>query len=125
MRMTVSLTPGLCPLVSGCGGADDLRSPHRDDVHSVPGDWFLVIDDTLIPCHGRKGRSRLSGEHLPTPYQMFQQSGLQNLFAGRACHIRVATQVCRFVKAPGSKRTLSPHQEDLSPRQNFHPSSEC
>jgi hypothetical protein len=54
---------------------------------------------------GQNGRPRLRGERLPTPQEMLQQKGLGRLtlklFAGRAYHLRVATQVCQFYKAPG------------------------
>lgn len=54
---------------------------------------------------GQNGRPRVRGARLPTPRQMLQPKGLKRLklklFAGRAYHLRVATQVCRFFKAPG------------------------
>lgn len=54
---------------------------------------------------GQPGRPRVRGERLPTPQEMLQAKGLKRLtlnrFAGRAYHVRVATQVCRFYKAPG------------------------
>jgi len=53
---------------------------------------------------GQTGRTRVRGDRLPTPQEMLQQKRLQRLtlklFAGRAYHVRVATQVCRFFKAP-------------------------
>jgi hypothetical protein len=53
---------------------------------------------------GQPGRPRLRGERLPTPREMLQQKGrprmVLKLFHGRASHLRVATQVCRFFKAP-------------------------
>lgn len=53
---------------------------------------------------GQNGRPRRRGERLPTPQEMLQHKGLPRLtlklFAGRAYHVRVATQVCRFFKAP-------------------------
>ena len=53
---------------------------------------------------GQNGRPRVRGERLPTPQEMLQQKGLRRLtlklFAGRAYHVRIATQVCRFFKAP-------------------------
>lgn len=54
---------------------------------------------------GQRGRPRVRGERLPTPHEMLQGKGLPRLklklFAGRAYHLRVASQVCRFFKAPG------------------------
>lgn len=53
---------------------------------------------------GQTGRPRVRGERLPTPQEMLQRKGLQRLtlklFTGRAYRVRVATQVCRFFKAP-------------------------
>lgn len=53
---------------------------------------------------GQTGRPRVRGERLPTPHEMLKCKGLKRLtlklFAGRAYHIRMATQVCRFFKAP-------------------------
>jgi hypothetical protein len=53
---------------------------------------------------GQTGRPRRRGARWPSPREMLQQPGLKRmtlkLFAGRAYHIRVATQVCRFYKAP-------------------------
>jgi len=53
---------------------------------------------------GQNGRPRVRGERLPTPRQLLQQTGLRRLrlklFSGRTYHVRVATQVCRFFKAP-------------------------
>lgn len=55
-------------------------------------------------CPGQNGRPRVRGERLPTPQEMLQAQGLKRLtlklFAGRAYHVRVATQACRFFKAP-------------------------
>jgi len=54
---------------------------------------------------GQNGRPRVRGERLPSPGEMLQAKGLKRLvlklFSGRAYHVRVATQVCRFFKAPG------------------------
>jgi hypothetical protein len=55
-------------------------------------------------CAGQVGRPRRRGARLPSPRQMLQPKGLKRmtlkLFAGRAYQFRVATQVCRFYKAP-------------------------
>ena len=53
---------------------------------------------------GQLGRPRRRGARLPSPREMLNQHGLKRmtlkLFAGRAYQFRVATQVCRFYKAP-------------------------
>ena len=53
---------------------------------------------------GQTGRPRLRGDRLPTPREMLRETGLKRLtlqlFAGRSYHLRVATQVGRFFKAP-------------------------
>lgn len=55
-------------------------------------------------CAGQVGRPCRRGTRLPSPREMLKQTGLKRmtlkLFAGRAYRIRVATQVCRFYKAP-------------------------
>lgn len=54
---------------------------------------------------GQPGRPRVRGGRLSTPREMLQAQGLKRLtiklFAGRAYRVRVATQACRFYKAPG------------------------
>lgn len=53
---------------------------------------------------GQTGRPRRRGARLPSPREMLKREGLNRmtlkLFAGRAYQFRVATQVCRFYKAP-------------------------
>ena len=53
---------------------------------------------------GKRGRNRIRGERLPTPQQMLQEKGLRRLtlklYEGSTYHVRVATQIGRFYKAP-------------------------
>lgn len=54
---------------------------------------------------GHRGRPRVRGDRLPTPQAMLQQQGLRRLtlklYEDATYHVRVATQVGYFYKAPG------------------------
>ena len=54
---------------------------------------------------GQVGRPRVRGLRLPTPQEMLEQAGMRRLtlklYESSTCHVRVATQIGRFYKAPG------------------------